>query len=141
MSFRWNSHPNSAGYCGYVYSTGGTAGQGQHGSMSKHELRNILFACGPSFKRGVRLDNPSGNIDLAPTILRILGISTEARMDGRALEEALAGGPNPEDVEWSTELHNAERRVGGKVYRQQIKVSRIGDTTYVDEGNSTLGRR
>jgi arylsulfatase A-like enzyme len=109
--------------------------------MSRHELRNILFAWGPSFKSGVKLDNPSGNIDLTPTILRILGISTETFMDGRALEEALVGGPEPEEVEWSTEIHNAERKVGDKVYRQQIKVSRVGDTSYVDEGNSTLGRR
>jgi phosphonoacetate hydrolase len=141
MSFRWNSHPNSAGYRGHTYSTGGASGLGQHGSMSRHELRNILFAWGPSFKSGVKLDNPSGNIDLTPTILRNLGISTETFMDGRALEEALVGGPEPEEVEWSTEIHNAERKVGDKVYRQQIKVSRVGDTSYVDEGNSTLGRR
>jgi predicted AlkP superfamily pyrophosphatase or phosphodiesterase len=141
MSFRWNSQPNNAGYCGYTYSTGGASGLGQHGSMSQHELRNILFAWGPSFKQGVTVDNPSGNIDLAPTILRTLGISTEACMDGRVLEEALAGGPEAREVEWSIELHNAERKVGGKVYRQQITVSRVGNTTYVNEGNSTLGRR
>jgi arylsulfatase A-like enzyme len=141
MSFRWNSHPNSAGYCGYTYSTGGAPGLGQHGSMSRHELRNILFVRGPSFKQRVKLGNPSGNIDLAPTILRVLGISTEAHMDGRVLEEALAGGPDAREVEWSTELHNAERKVGSKVYRQQIKVSCVGNTSYVDEGNSTLGRR
>ena len=143
MSFRWTSAPNSAGYPGHVYSTGGAPGRGQHGSMSRSELRNALFAWGPSFKQGVKLDTPSGNIDLAPTILRILGISgpDAIGMDGRVLEEALANGPDPAEVDWSTELHNTERRLSEKVYRQQIKISRVGNTTYVDEGNSTFGWR
>ena len=138
MSFRWHSGPNDAGYDGYVYSTGGGPGRGQHGSMSKSELRNICFAAGPSFKQGVDVDTPTGNIDIAPTVLRILGISCDDGMEGRVLEEALANGPEPGAVDWSTELHNAERRLGDKLYRQQIQTSRVGDTTYIDQGNSTL---
>ena len=49
MSFRWSSAPNNAGYHGKVYSTGGRAGQGQHGSMSKHEMNNVMLAWGPGF--------------------------------------------------------------------------------------------
>ena len=141
MSFRWDSTANSAGYQGQVYSTAGGRGRGQHGSMSKFEMKNVLFAWGPNFKEGVKLDTPSGNIDLAPTILRILGINHEHRMDGRVLEEALAGGPDADEVSWSRELHSTERRLNEKMFRQQIKLSRVGDTTYVDEGNSTLGWR
>lgn len=141
MSFRWSSRTNSAGYQGYVYSTQGAPGRGQHGSMSRFELRNVLFAWGPSFKVGVRLDTPSGNIDLAPTILRILGIESGAAMDGRVLEEGFLGGPDAGQIDWDTELHNTERRLTEKVYRQQIKICRVGNTTYVDGGNSTLGWR
>ena len=57
------------------------------------------------------------------------------------LAEALAGGPDPETVDWSNELYNTERRLKEKVYRQQIKLSVVGGTTYVDQGNSTLGWR
>ena len=57
----------------------------------------------------------------------------EARV--RAAEEALAGGPNANDVDWSTETHQAEHDLGGEVYRQEIKISRVGAATYVDEGN------
>ena len=138
MSFRWNSGPNDAGYDGYVYSTGGGPGRGQHGSMSKSELRNILFAAGPSFKQGAKVNTPTGNIDMAPTVLRILGISPGNGMEGRVLEEALVDGPEAGAVEWSTELHNTERRLGYKVYRQQIQISRVGETTYIDHGNSTF---
>ena len=135
VSFHWDSSPNEAGYDGTVYATGGEPGTGQHGSMSRHEIKNILFASGPSFKSTLKLDTPSGNLDLAPTILRILGISGDWEMHGRVLEEALAGGPNAADVDWSTELHDAEHSLGGKIYRQQIKISRVGPASYVDEGN------
>lgn len=141
MSFQWNGISNGAGYAGHVYSTGGHAGQGQHGSMSRQELNNVLFSWGPSFKRRCAVLAPSGNIDLAPTVLRILGINNPVPMDGRVLAEALAGGPRVDRVDWSGELYNAERRAGQGVYRQQIKVSLVGNTVYVDEGSSTLGRR
>jgi len=141
MSFRWNSAPNDSGYHGKVYSTGGRAGQGQHGSMSKHEMNNVMFAWGPGLKQGVSLDVPSGNIDIAPTILSLLHLLGGDAMDGRVLTEALAGGPDAETVEWSSELYSTERRLKEKVYRQQIKLSVVGETTYVDEGNSTLGWR
>ena len=109
--------------------------------MSKYELRNVMFARAPSFKQGLPVDAPSGNIDLAPTVLRILGIPAGEGMDGRVLEEALVNGPDPADVDWSREVHNTERRLGDKVYRQQIAISRVGETTYIDEGNSTFGWR
>ena len=135
MSFRWDSVANEAGYSGTVYSTHGEPGAGQHGSMSRHEMNNILFAGGPSFRSNLKLDIPSGNLDLTPTILKVLGIGLSGDMHGRVLEEALTGGPNDSDVDWSTELHHAEHTLGGQVYRQQIKVSTVGTTSYVDEGN------
>ena len=141
MSFKWNRQVNEAGYPGQVYSTGGAAGQGQHGAMSRQELSNVLLAWGPSFKRNCQVSAPSGNIDITPTVLRILGYSSRPATDGRILEEALTGGPRVDRVEWSRELHNAERMMDEQVYRQQIKVSMVGDAVYVDEGSSTLGTR
>ena len=141
MSFRWDSQPNGAGYPGHAPSTGGAPGLGQHGSMSRHELRNVLFARGPSFRNALTVEAPSGNTDLAPTILRILGLGLQsgAPMDGRVLEEALAGGgaSEPHQV---TETHEAERPLeDGRVFRQAVTVSRVGNTTYVDQGNALAG--
>lgn len=141
MSFRWDARPDDSGYVGHVYSTSGASGQGQHGSMSQQELHNILFARGPSFRQQARVDTPSGNTDLTPTILRILSIADPTPMDGRVLDEAVAGGPDASQIDWHTELHNAERKLVSQVYRQQIKLSRVGSTTYVDQGSSTLGSR
>ena len=141
MSFRWSPRANAAGYLGWVYSTSGRYGRGQHGSMGRSELKNVLFARGPHFKQGTTLNTPSGNIDLAPTILRLLNITHEGGMDGRVLEEAFIDGPEEPDVDWSRDLYSTERRLTKKMFRQQIRLSRVGDTVYVDEGNSTLGWR
>ena len=132
MSFRWDSRVSPAGYAGYAFSTGGAPELGQHGSMSRHEMRNSLFARGGSFKRGVRIQSPTGNTDLAPTVLHLLGIDGGENMHGRVLREALTDG-NP--VEWQTDTHRAERRIAGGAYRQHITISRVDDTTYIDEGN------
>ncbi|MEC9290094.1 MAG: alkaline phosphatase family protein [Chloroflexota bacterium] len=138
VSFRWDSTPNDAGYAGMAYSNYGEPGTGQHGSMSRHEMNNILFANGPSFKSGITLEIPSGNLDLAPTILKILEISGTQDMDGRVLSEALADGPDATEVDWSTETHRAEHELGGDTYRQQITISTVGTTSYVDEGNRVI---
>ena len=132
MSFRWDSRVSPAGYAGYAYSTGGAPELGQHGSMSRHEMRNSLFARGHSFKSGVRVESPTGNTDLAPTVLHLLGMGGGETMHGRVMHEALADG---ELVEWETETHRAERSIGEGTYRQHITVSRVDETTYVDEGN------
>ena len=141
MSFKWDSDLNDFGYPGHVYSTGGVVGQGTHGSMSKHELRNVLFARGPSFKQEFESNVPSGNIDLAPTILHILGLQTSKNMSGRVLNESLVFNADLEDKDWETELYNAEKDLGDLVYRQQIKINRVDETTYLDYGTNTLGSR
>ena len=141
MSFRWSPNANPAGYAGAIFSTGGVPGQGQHGSMGRSELHNILFARGPGFKDNLVVNVPSGNIDLAPTILELLGLPSVEGTEGRVLGEALSGGPDTAEVEWFSDLHSTDCSVGEKVYRQQIRLSRVGDTVYVHEGDSSLGFR
>ena len=138
MSLRWRPDANDAGYGGTIYSTGGAPGQGQHGSMGQSELHNILFARGPGFKRNLKVETPSGNIDLTPTILELLGLPASEKMEGRALAEALVGGPDPSEVEWSSDLYSAQSPAGDRIYRQQIRLSRVGNSVYVDGGTSSL---
>ena len=133
MSFGWDSRPNGAGYAGHAYCAGGAPGLGQHGSMSRHEMNNVLIARGPGFRRSARVTSPTGNVDIAPTVLKLLGIAVPGDMDGRVLVEALAGGPD--SVEWDSETHSAERRLGSGMYCQHARVSRVGKTTYLDEGS------
>ena len=135
MSFKWNSRLNPGGYPGYMYNTGKEPGQGNHGSMSRHEQRCSLVVKGPSFKKGVASEVASGNVDIMPTILHLLQVEPLESMDGRVLDEALMTGLGT--PKHSTESHLAERILDKGIYRQSITVSQVGSTRYVDEGNST----
>ncbi len=132
MSFGWDSRSNAAGYAGFAHSTGGAPGLGQHGSMSRHEMNNVLLARGPSFRRGIRVASPTGNIDLTPTALRLLGLPVPDYMDGRVIGEALLDGSTA--MEWSSEVRAAERELQTGMYCQHIRISRIGKSVYIDEG-------
>ncbi len=133
MSFRWDSTPNAAEFAGHAYSTNLSPGQGQHGSMSPHETCNVFFARGPDFKQSSVVSTPTGNIDLAPTILHLLGLPGGETMHGRILNETLRGGPD--SVDWQATTHEAKRSTANGSYHQAITVSRVGETVYVDEGS------
>ena len=134
MSFAWNSTPNAAGFPGQTASCGGQIGVGTHGGMSRHELRNTLIARGPRFQTSTVIDTPTGNIDVAPTILHLLGLPGGDGMDGRVLHEALAGVVDPSGVEPLTVTHAAE--LGD--YRQEVTVTAVGKSAYLEEGNAVL---
>ena len=136
MSFGWDSRPNDAGYSGFAYSNGGQPGQGQHGSMSRHEMNNTLIARGPSFRSSTRVQSPTGNVDLAPTVLQLLGLPVPEHMEGRVLAEALAGGEN--SVDWTSTTHRAERKTSVGMYCQTVRVSTVESTSYIDEGSGWL---
>ena len=134
MAFAWDSDVNDAGYAGRTACWGGSVGVGTHGGMSRHELRNTLIARGPSFRRSAVIDTPTGNIDVAPTILHLLGLpgGEENDMEGRVLEEALVGG---EGVEVNVGCERYVAELGDVGYRQEVVVSKVGKSVYVDGGN------
>ena len=80
--------------------------------------------------------SPTGNVDLAPTALRILGLPGGESMDGRVLEEALSDGPDSGSIESKTETFTAERNLGHARYRQEITTTSVGTTIYVDQGKA-----
>jgi arylsulfatase A-like enzyme len=53
-----------------------------------------MAAIGPDFKAGFADELPVGNIDLAPTMAKILGIEMPSigKLRGRVLQESLIGG-------------------------------------------------
>jgi arylsulfatase A-like enzyme len=69
----------------------GNTYRGMHGSFSPRDVHNVLIAAGPDFRRGFKDTLPTGNVDLAPTVARILGLSLP-QADGRPLLEAMEGG-------------------------------------------------
>lgn len=65
------------------------AGAAGHGSTNPDDVHNTLIAAGPDVVRGLSVTSPSGNVDLAPTLLHLLGLPVPSAMDGRVLREAL----------------------------------------------------
>lgn len=55
---------------------------------ASHRLNGVLLMKGPGIKRGMHLKN-ANIMDLAPTILHVLGLPIPTDMDGRVLDEAL----------------------------------------------------
>lgn len=132
MSFRWSAEKSANGTPGLITSEG-EKGKGTHGSLSAYDLRNTLVAAGPNFKTGFINETPSGNIDVAPTVLHLLGVKPTVPMDGRVLHEALlGGGPAPTPV---TRTLEATRNSGLFRWQQYLKYTTVGDTIYFDEGN------
>ncbi len=87
VSFAWDDSVVVQGKNGIEFeSTGGQ--RGMHGSFGTTDVRNTLIANGPSFQSGATITNPSGNVDVAPTVAYLLGL-TFVQADGRILNEAL----------------------------------------------------
>jgi predicted AlkP superfamily pyrophosphatase or phosphodiesterase len=68
----------------------GSSNHGMHGSFSPRDVHNTLLASGPDFAEHYIDALPSGNVDVAPTIAKILGLNLP-QADGRPLFEALRG--------------------------------------------------
>ena len=117
-----------------IVSVDGTKGKGTHASLSRFDMNNTLVASGPDFKQGHVSDVPSGNIDVAPTILWLLGVEPAVPLDGRVLHEALASseGSVPAPVERRLD---AKRDIGFIHWSQYLKFIEVGHAVYFDEGN------
>jgi predicted AlkP superfamily pyrophosphatase or phosphodiesterase len=63
---------------------------GMHGSFSPIDVHNTLIGSGPDFATNFIDQLPTGNVDVAPTIAHIFGLSMP-QADGRPLLEALRG--------------------------------------------------
>jgi hypothetical protein len=94
VSANWTREKNDAGYEGKTTQSG-VAG---HGSTSPHDVHIPLIAAGPDFREHAVSDVPTSNVDLAPTLLRLLALKAPPTMTGRVIEEALRSGPLPNSV-------------------------------------------
>jgi predicted AlkP superfamily pyrophosphatase or phosphodiesterase len=138
MAFRWTDDKNQFGVAGMIdgdWQRG--AGKGTHATLSKFDMHNILIAAGPDFRRGEANDLPSGNVDLAPTICAILKIEA-GPFDGRILAEAMTGDASRPAV--ANETIEAAKKFPDGTWRQSLKISRVGSTSYFDQGNGGFAR-
>jgi arylsulfatase A-like enzyme len=137
MAFRWDSSKNQFGVPGVIDADWQrAAGKGSHATLSHFDMHNMLIASGPDFKRGETNDFPSGNVDITPTILQILGLKPPQKTDGRILSEAMTVAPSAQKGE--TKAIEATRHFQSGKWRQSLQISRVGSTIYLDEGNGAF---
>jgi arylsulfatase A-like enzyme len=146
FSMQWTGATNSNGHLGMVVteSQGSNLGaptqRATHASLSPFDLHNTLVAAGPDLRRGFVDELPTGNLDVAPTILNILGVNPERPMDGRVLFEALnvsdAKSPRiePKELQAHASLPSGE-------WTQRLKTSRVNGVIYLEEGTAEFRGR
>ncbi|MCY7285886.1 MAG: alkaline phosphatase family protein [Cyanobacteria bacterium CAN_BIN43] len=133
LTFPWTSQKNAFGVRGtdsIERSTGVTGSRegnlSGHGSMSPWNVRNTFFAWGVDFKRGVKVEAPASNVDLASTILALKGVDS-SKLDGRVLVESFRKAPKK--VKAKTRYFTT---VGPNGYKAIIQVSTLGKQRYID---------
>jgi arylsulfatase A-like enzyme len=73
---------------------------------------------------------PTSNVDLAPTLLALKGITDVKGLDGRILLEALKGGPDEEQIPTETRTFMTETTAG---YSATIQITNLGSQRYIDK--------
>jgi arylsulfatase A-like enzyme len=126
VSANWNAEKNEAGYPGKTTDSG-VAG---HGASSPYDVHNTLIAAGPDFREHASSDVPTGNVDLAPTLLRLLGVTIPASMSGRVIEEALRSGPPIASI--AVERATATVKTPDGAYALTAHLSHAAGRTYLD---------
>lgn len=59
------------------------------GPTGDHRMEGVFIGSGPAFLPGSTLADDANLLDIAPTVLHLLGVPTPADMDGRVLTEVL----------------------------------------------------
>jgi arylsulfatase A-like enzyme len=137
LALRWNPKPNRFGTPGQIITDNGRGpGEGSHATLSEFDVHNTLVAAGPDFRHGLTTSLPSSNVDIAPTVLHILGLESPHKFDGRVLAEAME--EKAERIEPLTKTMQANRKFPGGEWQQHLRVSLVGDTIYFDEGNGSF---
>ncbi|WP_138496855.1 alkaline phosphatase family protein [Nostoc sp. PA-18-2419] len=111
-----------------IADTGLQQGQGMHGSFGRGDTFNNMEAIGPDFKSGYVDYAPVSNADITPTLAKILGLNIPSNGDlkGRAITEALVGGPD--SVSFTQGTLTSEEAANGQT--TILNYQSVGNTQY-----------
>ncbi|MGZ6079266.1 MAG: alkaline phosphatase family protein [Myxococcaceae bacterium] len=113
VSFTFDETVAVAGRPGISYASSVNR-RGDHGSFSRTDTHISMMAHGPDFKSGLSDTLPTANVDVAPTVARILTLNMPG-VQGRVLEEALKGGPRVTEYTVLGKIYRSSRKTGLKV--------------------------
>lgn len=114
---------------GCFYDSGKPVCSAQHGGLNPLELRNLLVFGGSAFAGGLRSSVPAGIVDIAPTLLDLMGLPRPSSMTGRALREAYAAPPREE-----AQFRERTYETGTGNYTQHLRIYEQGPYRYIDGG-------
>jgi arylsulfatase A-like enzyme len=141
-AFKWSADDSPTGLPGLIYSEVSPAHPkiGNHASLSPYDMHNTLIAAGPDIRTHFIDNLPSGNIDLAPTVLSLLHLTPPTPMDGRILAEALNNPPpSPApDSPPQTSRTTATATLPTGTWTQYLQTTTFHNSTYIDEGAGTF---
>lgn len=106
-----------------VYTGGVPLGGGMHGGLNPYEMKTVLSFSVPGGRRKVVDDTPASLIDIAPTVLNLLGMTIKC--DGRVL-------PVLEPENEAAEVETLVAGAGG--FQQQLVRANIAGRDYLIEG-------
>lgn len=133
MAFRWYPDRNQFGVPGVIDADWNRkAGEGTHATLGSSDVHNTFIAAGPDFPQSGEKKLPTGNIDIAPTVLAIFGVKGAAEMDGRALIPATG-----EATATRKTLHASQALEHG-AWNQSLDAVTVGDTTYFESSDSAV---
>ena len=125
VSANWTRERNADGYEGKTTDRGAAG----HGASSPYDIHNVLMAAGPDFRAGATSDAPTGNVDLTPTLLQLLGVPVPSAMTGRVIEEGLRNAHGSPAV--AHESHTVRSADG--TYELTVHVSTAAGHRYLDD--------
>jgi arylsulfatase A-like enzyme len=132
----WTSKPNAFGLPGEQMSVSNgastdirpiTNGSAGHGGLSPFAVHSTMILSGPAFQRTTHIDTPTGNVDVMPTVLKLLGMD-KAGYDGRVLREAFATTPEGEWPKSTTKVLTAK----SGAFESSLQLTTLGTETYID---------
>jgi arylsulfatase A-like enzyme len=124
------------------------AGEGTHATLSRYDIHNTFIAAGPDFEPGGRAssreetvdaEEPSTNLDIAPTILHIFAVPAAGNPDGHSVVEHVPSGEKTNKPQART--FEVERKFEDGIWKQWLRVSRDFKSRWIDEGNGSFKKR
>ena len=117
-SFNWDSQQLVNGLPGIEFESF-QGNRGMHGSFSPIDVHNTLIAFGPAFRSGITIANPTGNVDVAPTVAQLFGLTMPAA-DGRVLNEALVKPASSSTPSIRASVVNPSAPAAGIVFKSPV---------------------
>ncbi len=118
------------GWCDVFSPTGA---QSMHGGLHAKELSAVGALFGSRFSRNKSISEPTTVADIAPTLLYMLGLNHDPRVNGRVLYEAFAEKTDQpsQDMVQSAELHASRG-----AYSQTLHYKTVNAQKYIFKGEA-----